>query len=426
MSVMIQPRGEVGGGVAAHLQCSHCGHFSKSHAEQLSHLATYHPTCLDAVTMGRLGNILMYQSSARLFHCSQCFYTSREFAKLYKHIITKHCIDNMAGTVGRGGGDGGGDAGSKGMGDAAKERGGDAGEAKERGGDAGEAKERGGDAGEGREDAGKRGGDSGGGNVGGQGGEDGDVKREGEVEEVKDAPNRKSSEEEEPRKVPESVKVKVEGEKRDLMIDGGSFRCLICGWRNKHKSVSASHVVLKHEIPKSYAIQAIKWEDAVLTKTPGGMAEDEEGAGLSEEMLKKEIEASAKVISFVSTRYICLICGWKTKIKGFAISHVVRSHNVECPFRCTECPQSFFLPSQLQHHVRLFHRPGRYACPFCSFRSEYIGGFRRHCSRCSVREEVGEGAEGGEETVAKEARESRKRRSTEMMMIDDIKEEEDD
>uniref|UniRef100_A0A1A8HUL3 C2H2-type domain-containing protein n=1 Tax=Nothobranchius kuhntae TaxID=321403 RepID=A0A1A8HUL3_NOTKU len=319
MSVMIQPRGEVGGGVAAHLQCSHCGHFSKSHAEQLSHLATYHPTCLDGVTVGRLGNILIYQSSARLFHCFECFYTSRDFAKLYKHIITKHCIDNMEGTVGRGGGDGEGDAGSKGMGDAG-EGGEDAG---------GEAGERGGDAGEGREDAGKRGGDLGGGgdNVGGQGGEDGDVKREGEVEEVKDAPNRKSSEEEEQRKVPESVKVKVEGEKRDLMIDGGSFRCLICGWRNKHKSVSASHVVLKHEIPKSYAIQAIKWEDAVLTKTPGGMAEDEEGAGLSEEMLKKEIEASAKVISFVSTRYICLICGWKTKIKGTVAPSLYLSQN---------------------------------------------------------------------------------------------------
>lgn len=93
MSVIIQTRGEVGGGVAAHLQCPICGHFSKSHAHQLSHMAATHPASLDGVAVGRLGNILMYQSTARLFHCSDCFYTCRDFAKLYKHIISKHCVD---------------------------------------------------------------------------------------------------------------------------------------------------------------------------------------------------------------------------------------------------------------------------------------------------------------------------------------------
>ncbi|KAM4560046.1 chromosome alignment-maintaining phosphoprotein 1-like [Odontesthes bonariensis] len=144
-------------------------------------------------------------------------------------------------------------------------------------------------------------------------------------------------------------------------------------------------------------------------------------------MLKEEVEATAKVVGFISSRFVCLICGWKTKMKGFAISHVVRCHDVERRYGCKECGRSFFLPSRLQQHVRVAHRPGRYACPFCCFRSEFLGGFRRHCSRCSAREEEG-GATGGgggvkvkeeeeegdeEETEQrKETRGARKRRSS--------------
>ncbi|KAM4560355.1 uncharacterized protein PAE49_012573 [Odontesthes bonariensis] len=252
MSVVTQSRGEVGGGVAAHLQCPHCGHFSKSHAHQLSHVAASHPACLDGVTVGRLGNILMYQISGRLFHCSDCFYTCRDFTKLYKHIISKHCVDEREGG-------------------------------------------------------------------GGGGGEDGSEKGEEEEEGGKVAPDRKRSseaEEEEQGEASESVKSENLGERNTLVLDGGGYRCLICGWKHKHKVVSVNHVVRKHDLPKAYAAQALKREAAVPSQAPGGGGEDEEAAGLSEEMLKEEVEATAKVVGFISSRFVCLICGWKTKMKG--------------------------------------------------------------------------------------------------------------
>ncbi|XP_070849981.1 zinc finger Y-chromosomal protein-like [Chaetodon trifascialis] len=313
MSVIIQTRGEVGGGVAAHLQCPLCGHFSKSHAHQLSHVAASHPTRLDDVAVGRLGNILMYQSTARLFHCSDCFYTSRDFTKLYKHIISKHCMDER---------EAGGDDGSE----------------------------------RGEEKAGEE--------------------EEGEEERKKGTLKRKRSCEE-------------EGEGHDG--DGVGYRCLICGWKNKLKGPGINHVVRKHNIPKAYATQAIRRAAAAAKQTQS----EEEAAGLSGELLKEEMEATAKVVRFSSNRFVCLICGWKTKLKGFAISHVVRSHDVERPYSCKDCKRSFFLPSRLQQHVRAAHRPGRYACPFCCFRSHFLGGFRRHCSCCNAREEE-EGEEGGE------------------------------
>ncbi|XP_028255018.1 chromosome alignment-maintaining phosphoprotein 1-like [Parambassis ranga] len=328
MSVIIQTRGEVGGGVAAHLQCPHCGNYSKSHAHQLSHMAASHPTCLDGVAVGRLGNILMYQSSARLFHCSHCFYTSRDFTKLYKHIISRHCMDEK---------DGGGG--------------------------------------------------------GGEGGEDGSDKGEEDEEAGKDAPKRKRSSEAEEEEEGEGLEL-VEGNKSVLIFDGAGYRCLICGWKNKLKALGVNHVVRKHDIPKAYASQAVRRDPATPVQAQSSRAEEEEASGLSGELLKEEREATAKVVRFISNRFVCLICGWKTKLKGFAISHVGRCHDVERPYSCKDCKRSFFLPSRLQQHVREAHRPGRYACPFCYFRSHFLGGFRRHCSRCNAREEE-EGVEGG-------------------------------
>lgn len=107
---------------------------------------------------------------------------------------------------------------------------------------------------------------------------------------------------------------------------------------------------------------------------------------------------------------------------------------MERPYRCSSCPQSFFLPSRLQQHARTAHRPGRYACPFCWFRSEVLGGFRRHCSRCSAREEEELPGEEEEEEETKEpepeerkeTRGMRRRRSLGKRMEEEELEEEDD
>lgn len=81
-------------------------------------------------------------------------------------------------------------------------------------------------------------------------------------------------------------------------------------------------------------------------------------------------------------------------LAGLAITHVERSHDVERPYSCKDCQLTFFLPSRLQQHMTSAHRPGRYVCPFCCFRSHFLGGFKRHCSRCNACEDRGEGEEG--------------------------------
>ncbi|XP_013877237.1 chromosome alignment-maintaining phosphoprotein 1 [Austrofundulus limnaeus] len=386
MSVSVHPRGESSGGMSAHLQCSHCGHLSRSHAQHLTHLAASHPTCLDGVAMGRLGTVLMYQSSGRLYHCSICFYTSRDFSKLYKHIVTKHCMDKKeeAGAEGREEGSEKGDEEEevKNTPDKSNEEAviEEVKDAPDKSSDCEEAVIE-----EVKDAPDKKSSDA-----------------EADDESLNDAPKRKRSRDEEEEEVKqseetESVKPKVDEKQNVLTFDGVTYCCLICGWRTKQKAVSVSHLVRKHDLHKMYAAQVIRRDVTSMSQGPGGRVE-EEGPGLSKELLKEEIEATAKVVSYVSSRFVCLICGWKTKIKGFALSHVVRRHDVKCPYVCKECNRRFFLPSQLQHHIRATHRPGCYACPFCWFRSKYLGGFTRHCRRCSAREEEGgEGAGGGEE-----------------------------
>ncbi|XP_078116107.1 uncharacterized protein LOC144524023 [Sander vitreus] len=474
MSVFIQTRGEAGGGVAAHLECPVCGHFSTSHAHQLTHMAASHPACLDAVTVGRLGNIVTYQSTARLFHCSNCFHTCRDFTKLYTHIISKHCVDDREEEeeeekdAPRGTQSGEKEAGKdklkrkqreeeeeeEGGGKEAPER--KQREEEERGKDKLKRKQR--EEEEGGKDKLKRKQSEEEEEEEGGGKEAPERKQREEEERGKDKLKRKRKEEEEGgkdaperkrRSEEEEEEVRADGEEGGgvLMASNAGFRCLICGWKTKLKSLVVIHVSRKHDIPKKLASQAVGATATsgvclgAVAAAPTAGDEDVVVDGLSGEMLKEEMEATAKVVRFTHNRFVCLICGWKTKLKGFAISHVVRCHDVERPYRCRACPCSFFLPSRLQQHVRTDHRPGRYACPFCCFRSHFLGGFRRHCSRCNAREEgEGEGEGGGaaeaegaaageeeeneeEEEEEKKDRKGRRRRRRVRIMMEEEEEE---
>lgn len=401
MSVLIQPRCE-SGGVAAHLQCPLCGYCSKSHAHQLSHVAAVHPERLDSVAFGRLGNILMYQSTAQLFHCFDCFFTSKDFTKVYKHVITKHCMDEREAAT-----EEAGEKGDEKTGEEVKEE--------EREGGEGSKKRKSSNE---EEDSAKR----------------LQEQQEGEesVKTEKSSEGRENVEAEGHHGDGGTAQTDGEREESVLIFDGVSFCCMMCSWKSKLKGVAVNHVVRRHSVPRAYATQAIQ---------------EDEAAGLNSELLRVEMEATDRVIRFASNRFVCQICGWKTKLKGkgvdgglslsgglteavcvlagLAITHVERSHEVERPYGCRDCQLTFFLPSRLQQHVTSAHRPGRYVCPFCCFRSHFLGGFKRHCSRCNARE--GEEARlggGGEEKEHKEEegekRTGRTRRKTAKM----IKEEE--
>ncbi|XP_077440692.1 uncharacterized protein LOC144062828 [Vanacampus margaritifer] len=469
MSVVKQNRGDPCSGVASHLQCPLCGNFAKSHAFQLSHIASAHPTYLDSVAMGRLGNIVMYQSGARLFHCAECFFTSRDFNKLYQHIIAKHCLDEAAAAEGAGLEDNGSGKGEKEADEKVKEIDADVKkvdeEIKEADEEVMEVGEEAKEVDEGLKELDEelkeldeelKELDEEVKEVGEELKEVGEELKEldievdkevdGEVKEI-DTDMKDANEDDAIPQSPEEVK--DEDATSEMMIsdvdnsvivfDGDMYHCLICGWwKNKLKGSAITHVVRKHNIPREFVSQRIRQGDPASTSTfmpkrhPSSGADEEEEDPLSGDLLKEEMEATAKVVRFCSNRYVCVICGWKNKMKGFAISHVVRSHDVPRPYSCKDCKCTFFLPSRLRQHIRRTHRPGRYACPFCCFRSQFLAGFRRHCSRCTAREE-GEGGLGlvldeegrGPVVIKEETKETRAGRKRARRLIEEAEDEDE-
>lgn len=278
MSVLVQARCEL---VPSGLQCPHCGCYSKSHAHQLSHVAASHPTHLHSAAFGRLGNILMYQSTAQLFHCFECFFTSKDFAKVYKHVIAKHCMDERE---------------TEETSEKGKEKMEEQGKEEEKvGGEGGvKIKPFGDDEGDDAKTPSRL----------DQEGEDGvntTISSGGREEAGEEGRHDDGG--------ASQMADKTEGERDEsvLIFDGVSFCCMMCSWKSKLKGVAINHVVRKHDIPRAYAVQAIKRDAA---------AEDDETAGLNSELLRVEMEATAKVIASVSNRFVCQICGWMTKLKG--------------------------------------------------------------------------------------------------------------
>ncbi|XP_035267333.1 chromosome alignment-maintaining phosphoprotein 1-like isoform X1 [Anguilla anguilla] len=73
-----------------HLQCSFCKYQCKSNATYQIHIGTSHPFHCEEMDVGRLGKIIFYQKSAKLFHCHECFFTGKSYTRVYDHVLVSH------------------------------------------------------------------------------------------------------------------------------------------------------------------------------------------------------------------------------------------------------------------------------------------------------------------------------------------------
>ncbi|XP_046887405.1 chromosome alignment-maintaining phosphoprotein 1-like [Hypomesus transpacificus] len=304
----------------SHLHCLACQLHFKSHSAHLTHMANTHPARLDGLPVGRLGNAVFYQPTARLFHCSLCFYTSNYYPLIYDHLLASHCLSEK----GR--------------------------EKEERVMEESVMEERVMVKGE---------------MVKGEMLKEGE-RVKGEVEEGENPDNGKEGEWEEGGEGHRGRDAPLRGSSQMQEEEGGGERNP-CDISLKRKRSSATDT---------------KDED-----------EEEEEEAIDPTQEQKEREVLDRYTLFSGNRYVCRLCGWKSKMKGFIMSHIVRSHNVPKPFSCQHCERSYILQSQLNSHASLWHRQGLYQCPFCLFSSDVLRGMRRHCTRCSTRLE-GEGSEG--------------------------------
>lgn len=315
-----------------HLLCPVCRFQCKSHCSYLTHTANAHPTRCDDTSIGRLGNAILYQRTAKLFHCNICFYTAKDFPKLYDHLVVNHCFS------GRGEGDG--EVGEEGC---------------ERRASVDECVnstpndvDKG--SGDGRDSL--------------DGGEN-PVPGEKEAESKADEEEEEEEDEEEgggdnsqvpPTKPAPLNKAKTEREE-------------CCPVKRKRGSAAGSEEDEDENDDED--------EDLRQTSSGGGKQAEEE-------VLSKYIKRIG-----AAGRFQCRLCGRLTRQKGFLVHHVAAKHNVPKPFVCKVCGKAFLLESIMQNHVSLQHKRGIYLCPFCRFSSDLLRGMRRHFNRCNARSEEG-------------------------------------
>eukprot|EP00063_Salmo_salar_P031304 XP_014006139.1 PREDICTED: chromosome alignment-maintaining phosphoprotein 1-like isoform X2 [Salmo salar] len=248
-----------------HLQCPHCLLQCKSHCSYLIHIAKIHPSRLDDTPVGRLGNAIFYQRTARLFHCSVCFHTAREFPRLYDHLLTCHCLS------GKGQGEGGEEGGEEGEGDERRGEGGEEQEgisvdvlskdsshppsepkAEDEDEDKGGVKQ--------EEEGRKRGLEE------MEGGEDNEEDSRSAGSPMKRKRSSTAGSEEDDHDEEEEEELQTNNNKKSdkhkkqeeafltkyIQRQGGRYNCRLCGKRSKMKGHAIYHVSYKHDVPKPY------------------------------------------------------------------------------------------------------------------------------------------------------------------------------
>lgn len=252
------------------MQCPHCGHLFEFHIQQLRHLAACHRDYLDATEVGRLGKVILYQSTARLFHCARCFYTFKDFSKLFVHLIAKHCMDEEE-----------------------EEKGG-----QRRTDEVGEAKITK-DEGGIKEDVE--------GNLKEEAGQEGEGKAEVEMEE---------EEEETLERTGDVEGVQLLGQNsvplRPRPTEDG-YCCPACGYEHQLETDVVEHLARCHDVRREDSAHPVK------------KGEEEEGEGeegsAPESSSQPHLTARAslsKYISYTSCRYSCRLCGCYTRTKSKA------------------------------------------------------------------------------------------------------------
>ncbi|KAM9434255.1 uncharacterized protein Hap1MRO34_002093 [Clarias gariepinus] len=78
--------------VSSGTQCPYCRYRCGSKFSFQIHVGSQHPLHCEDTCVGRLGKVVFYQRTAKLFHCHICFFTSKDYAVVFEHLLARHCL----------------------------------------------------------------------------------------------------------------------------------------------------------------------------------------------------------------------------------------------------------------------------------------------------------------------------------------------
>ncbi|XP_069747269.1 zinc finger protein 678-like [Narcine bancroftii] len=106
-----------------------------------------------------------------------------------------------------------------------------------------------------------------------------------------------------------------------------------------------------------------------------------DAAEASEE--KDYVKSLQENVKYVRGTFYCVTCKFHCKSKSSALYHVVRVHDKPYPFKCGECGRCFVMDNELQRHMSVHTGEAYYKCSKCDFESDYARAFKNHEKQCT-------------------------------------------
>ncbi|XP_067842263.1 zinc finger protein 678-like [Heptranchias perlo] len=372
-----------------YLTCVHCDFKYTDHEALETHLGSIHPEFSD------LTNIVVYQKSAKLFHCQLCFFTNKVYSNVYNHVSTQHpkLSKNEEASQTTEPHEGIASESSKQL------------RATKRKLKESKVIEEKKSIKRGRRGRRKR---------------TETVSSTIEIQPIKHAETSTSTIEVQPvKRKPGRPKRKLE-ETKSKSVD---FNCEKCGTRfntldelNKHncqkkKQKDANAPLFEFEYcdysgrypiqyestrkptvsnnPKEPAVlnnpeeQAVSKNPKELTDSnnPKKQTVSNEPEESSEE--KNYAKSLQENVKYVRGTFYCNSCKFHCKSKSSALYHVVRVHNKPYPYQCGECGRCFVMDKELKRHMSVHTGEAYYKCSKCDFESDYARAFKNHEKQCT-------------------------------------------
>ncbi|XP_038674837.1 zinc finger protein 729-like [Scyliorhinus canicula] len=362
------------------LICVHCDFKYTDHETLETHLGSIHPEFSD------LTSIVIYQKSAKLFHCQLCFFTNKVYSNVYNHVTAQHpkldknedpfqikeplaVVTNKTSKPPR----------------ATKRKLKEPKVIKE---------------------------------------EKPIKKRRGrkkrteiasgtiEIQPVKPAETNSSATDVQPvKRRPGRPKRKVEETKS---VD---FKCQKCGTRfntvdelnihncpkKKQKDANTApfnysdHYPVQHEStrkstassnPKE-AAASISLEKLTAPNNPADNNHKKETVSNDPEESSQEKDYAKSLqenVKYVRGTFYCSFCRFHCKSKSSALYHIVRVHDKPYPYQCSECGRCFVMDKELQRHMSVHTGEAYYKCSKCDFESDYARAFKNHDKQCTAQQ----------------------------------------
>ncbi|XP_051882744.1 zinc finger protein 208-like [Pristis pectinata] len=390
---------------SGHLTCVHCDFTYTDHEILEKHLSSIHPEFSD------LTNIVIYQKTAKLFHCQLCFFTNKVYSDVYNHVATQHpklSKSEVASQIKEP---------NEGTGSETNKQP----RATKRKLKESKAIEKGKSTKRRRRGRRKR---------------TETTVSAIEIKPTKPAETGLSTVEGQPvKRKPGRPKRKIEETKID-------FNCAKCGTRfgslnelnihncqkKKLKDSNAPPFEFEYcdysgRYPTQYGSTRKSTVSNNNSKEPVGLNKPEKSAVLNnpekltisnnpavsnnlKELTKSNdakklttsqdpVETSEEKdyakslqenVKYVRGTFYCNSCKFHCKSKSSALYHVVRVHDKPYPYKCGECGRCFVMDKELKRHMSVHTGEAYYKCSKCDFESDYARAFKNHEKQCTAQQ----------------------------------------